>query len=135
MSQLAARVPSNSAFASVPAPVDVDGAIARYVDTAFEQLRRALVDSAPALSEPSTSDFDRARERANLLVETLEGFAIGSVVGRVAAAARRAMPDAGDAIVRALSGTRVSPAPENWGRAPVSGCAVSGSDDKLLLER
>src|SRR5688572_33356855 len=88
--------------ALVPAPVDLEGAIARYVDTAFDRLRRALLDTAPALVEPTTSNPDRARACTMQLVETLEGFAIGDIVGRAAFAAKRAMPETRDAIDAAI---------------------------------
>jgi hypothetical protein len=68
-------------------------AVERYVVATFEGYRRALLAQVPALAEPRVADPERALRRLPLLVETLAGFAMGKVIGAVAAAVRYGFGD------------------------------------------
>src|SRR5436190_21113240 len=89
----------------IPSQPNIDRTIARYVEASFERVRRALLETAATLVEPTASDPDLARARATVLVETLAGFAIGNVVGHAAATAKRVMASARDTIDQALATT------------------------------
>src|SRR4051812_26728833 len=64
--------------------------IERYVAATFDRYRRTLIAQIPTFVEPRVADPDRALKRLRFLTETLAGFAIGSAIGAVASAARRA---------------------------------------------
>lgn len=82
-------------------------AIDRYLAETFHSLERALVTTLPELVEPRVDDPLRALRRLGLLIETLAGFALGSILGAV----RRELPESAR---RAITGQLIAlahPAP------------------------
>jgi hypothetical protein len=99
----------------LPAP-STERAIAAYLEAIERSLAGALRTAVDTLAEPRVTDPDRALHRLGCLVESLAGFALGSIAGELITGLRRWF---GDDVAAAVA-ARVRTSWPTAARAPVA---------------